>query len=524
MKVKIYDTTLRDGSQAEGISFSVADKIRIALELDKIGVDYVEGGWPGSNPKDIAFFDQIREYDLKNTKIAAFGSTRRANTLAEDDANLNKLVESEAPVVTMFGKSWDLHVLEILKTTLEENVKMIFDSIKFIKDHGRITFFDAEHFFDGYKADSKYAIETIKAAAKAGADCIILCDTNGGTMPGEILSIVKAVKKAVSTPVGIHCHNDSGLAVANSLLAVEAGAEQIQGTVNGFGERSGNADLTSIIPNLKLKYSYDVVSDKQLAKLCDLSQFVDELANRRHNSMAPYVGLSAFAHKGGMHVNAVQKNPISFEHVNPKLVGNKRRVLISELSGRSNIFLKAKELNIDLKPNTPEVKEILQKLKDLEHAGYDFEAAEASFELLVRKTLQKHKNFFDLINMRIIVDKHGDEMITEATLKIQVNNVIEYTVAEGDGPVNAMDNALRKALKRFYPSLVDVELVDFKVRVIEGTKGTGAKVRVLIESQCNGEIWGTVAASENIIEACWKALSDSVEYKLLKDELDKAKA
>jgi len=513
----MYDTTLRDGSQGEGISFSVGDKIRIAHELNKMGIHYIEGGWPGSNPKDIDFFKEISSHNLSNSKIAAFGSTRRANVKAENDANLIKLVEAETPVVTMFGKSWTLHVLEILRTSLEENVNMIHDSIKFIKSNGRQAFYDAEHFFDGYKDDPKYTMETLKAAEEAGADCIILCDTNGGSMPGEVWKIVTDVKKEIKTPIGIHCHNDSGIAVANSLIAVECGAEQIQGTINGFGERSGNTDLISVIPSLKLKYQIDLVTDEQLKTLCELSQFVDELANRRHNSGAPYVGLSAFAHKGGMHVNAVQKNPVSFEHVTPEKVGNERRILVSELSGRSNILLKAKELNIDLDQNTPEVKDILQSLKKLEHEGYEFEAAEGSFEVLVRKSLQKNKNFFDLLGFRVMVEKRDNKLISEATIKLNVKGKEVYTVAEGDGPVNAMDLALRKALQKFYPALSNVELVDFKVRVLEGTSGTEAKVRVLIQSRSEGKYWGTIGVSENIMEACWEALSDSVEYKLLKE-------
>jgi len=517
MNVYMYDTTLRDGSQGEGISFSVGDKIRIAHELNKMGIHYIEGGWPGSNPKDINFFKEISSHNLSNSKIAAFGSTKRANVKAENDANLIKLVEAQTPVVTLFGKSWTLHVLQILRTSLEENINMIYDSIQFIKSNGRQAFYDAEHFFDGYKDDPKYTMETLKAAESAGADCIILCDTNGGSMPGEIQQIVTDVKKAVKTPIGIHCHNDSGIAVANSLIAVECGAEQVQGTINGFGERSGNTNLISVIPSLKLKYHIDTVTDDQLKTLCELSQFVDDLANRRHDNGAPYVGLSAFAHKGGMHVNAVQKNPVSFEHINPEQVGNERRILVSELSGRSNIFLKAKELDINLEQNTPEVKDILQSLKKLEHEGYEFEAAEGSFEVLLRKNLQKNKNFFDLLGFRVIVEKKDNKLTSEATIKLNVKGKEVYTVAEGDGPVNAMDKALRKALEKFYPSLSNVKLIDFKVRVIEGSSGTGAKVRVLIQSHCEGKYWGTIGVSENIIEACWKALSDSVEYKLLKE-------
>ncbi|MEW6536000.1 MAG: citramalate synthase [Candidatus Auribacterota bacterium] len=517
MDVKLYDTTLRDGTQGEGISFSVADKIRIALELDKLGIHYIEGGWPGSNPKDIEFFKQIREYNLKTSKIAAFGSTRRANVKPEDDSNLIKLIESETPVVTMFGKSWVLHVTEVLKTTLEENLKMIYDSIHLMKKNNRLAFYDAEHFFDGYKADRSYAIQTLKAAEEAGADCVILCDTNGGSMPHEIYEIVQDVKRNVSTDVGIHCHNDSGVAVANSLMAVHGGAVHIQGTMNGFGERTGNANLTTIIPNLKLKCGYNVITDEQLRMLCEVSQFVDDLANRRHDNFAPFVGISSFAHKGGMHVNAVKKTPISFEHIDPALVGNQRRVLISELSGKSNITLKAKELNIDLDDNNPEINHILKDLKRLEHLGYEFEAAEGSFELLIRKHLQNHVNFFELIGFRVIVERREGKLISEATMKVRVGNEEHYTVAEGDGPVNAMDCALRKALEKFYPEVARVELIDFKVRVIDEAEGTRARVRVLIESRCDGEIWGTVGVSENIIEACWEALADSVEYKLVKD-------
>ncbi|MCP5462705.1 MAG: citramalate synthase [bacterium] len=518
MNVEVYDTTLRDGTQAEGISFSVADKIRVALELDKMGYHFIEGGWPGSNPKDIDFFKEIKSYKLKNARIAAFGSTRRMNSKPEDDPNLIKIIEAETPVVTMFGKSWKLHVLDILRTTLQENLDMIYDSVKFTKKCGRFTIYDAEHFFDGYKDDNQYALETLLAAERGGADRIVLCDTNGGTLPREITQIIGEVKKVVSVPLGIHAHNDGGLGVANSLAAIEQGAIQVQGTTNGFGERCGNANLTTIVPNLMLKYGYKVISEEQLKGLCELSQFVDELANRRHDNTAPFVGISAFAHKGGIHVNAVQKDSVSYEHIVPELVGNSQRILVSELSGRSNIALKAKELNIDLHEKTPETQSILVKIKELEHQGYEFEAAEGSFELLVRKTLQHHKDFFTLESFRVIVERRDDKLISEATLKLNVQGEQRYTVAEGHGPVDAMDLALRKALRTFYPKIDEIELVDFKVRVLEGKTGTAAKVRVLIESKSGGAIWGTVGVSQNIVEACWEALADSYEYKLLKDE------
>lgn len=512
--VKIYDTTLRDGTQGEGINFGVADKIRIAERLDELGVHYVEGGWPGSNPKDIEFFLKIR---LKNAKVAAFGSTRRKNIKASEDENLKALLEAGTPVVTIFGKTWLLHVHDVVHTTADENLRMIADTIKYLKTKGKEVIYDAEHFFDGYKDNPEYAIKTLAAAD--GADCITLCDTNGGTLPNELGAIIEAVKKEIKQPLGVHVHNDSGMAAANSIIAVELGVQQVQGTINGYGERCGNADLCSIIPNLKIKLGISCITDEQLAKLVDVSKFVDELANIRHNKKLPYVGGSAFAHKGGMHVDAVQKVPRSFEHINPELVGNQRRILVSELSGKTTIQMKASEFGIDLTKDTQEAKEILKTIKHMEHDGYEFEAAEGSFELIIKKALKRHRRFFELEGFRTIVEKREDNrIITEATIKVKIGDKFVLTAAEGDGPVNALDSALRKALEQFYPVITKVRLVDYKVRVLNPKEATAAKVRVLIESTDGKDIWGTVGVSENIIEASWQALVDSVEYKLLREE------
>lgn len=522
--VKIYDTTLRDGTQGEGISFSVADKIRITERLDGLGFGYIEGGWPGSNPKDIDFFKSARKLKLSSVKVAAFGSTRRAGCSVEDDANLRKMLEAETGVVTIFGKSWILHVRDILRTTREENLRMISESVAFMKGRKKEVIYDAEHFFDGFKEERGYAMETLSAAARAGADCLVLCDTNGGTLPMEISSIVKEVVEAVGAPIGIHTHNDAGLAVANTLIAVSCGATHVQGTINGYGERSGNANLCTIIPNLKIKMGVDCISDARLGELTEVSRFVDELANLRHYPKAPYVGVSAFAHKGGVHVNAVVKNPRGYEHIDPALVGNRRRILISELSGRSNVLCKAAELGLELGKNTPQTREILETLKKLEHEGYEFEAAEASFELLMKKSMNLHRRYFDLEGFRVIVEKREDNrLVSEATVKVSVGGKKAHTVAEGDGPVHALDQALRKALKPFYPAIAKVRLADFKVRVLDPKSGTAAKVRVLIESRDDKDIWGTVGVSENIIEASWHALVDSVEYKLLREDEKKGR-
>ncbi|MBU0651211.1 citramalate synthase [bacterium] len=516
-KIFIYDTTLRDGSQAEGVNFSVEDKVEIAKELDMLGIDYVEGGWPGSNPKDIEFFEKIKKVSLKNIKVSAFGSTRRAGVKASEDANLRLLIEAQTPAVAIFGKSWDLHVKDVLRVSLKENLEMISSSVEFLKKNKREVIYDAEHFFDGYKSNPEYALQTIQAAADAGADCLALCDTNGGTIPSEISRIISEIKDKVSASIGIHCHNDGGLAVGNSLSAVEAGAVHVQGTMNGYGERCGNANLCAIIPNLELKMDKKVIGKSGLKKLVDVSYYVSELANMVPDNRQPFVGYSAFAHKGGMHVNAVEKNPVTFEHIDPSLVGNHRRILISELSGKSNIILKSKELNIDLDENSPKIKDILKEIKELENEGYEFEAAEASFNLLIQKVLGKHKPFFELLDYRVLVEKKSDDgLISEATVRMKIKGNEEYVAAEGDGPVNALDSAVRKALVKYYPKLNEMYLVDYKVRVLNAKEATAAKVRVWIRSSDETETWSTVGVSENIVEASWIALIDSVEYKLMK--------
>jgi 2-isopropylmalate synthase len=518
-KIFLYDTTLRDGAQSERISFSLEDKIKIAQRLDEFGFDYIEGGWPGSNPKDLNFFRRIKEIPLKKAKIAAFGSTRRAQVTPEDDANLKSLLESETPVVTIFGKTWDLHVIEVLKTTLDNNLKMIYDSVKYLKSHNKEVVYDAEHFFDGFKSDPEYALATLEAAVEGGADWIVLADTNGGTLPWEVEDIIKKVKERIKIPLGIHTHNDSGVAVANSIIAVKEGITQVQGTINGYGERCGNANLCTIIPILQLKMGYQVLPEEKLAQLTDLANWVSEVANLPPDPTAPFVGRSAFAHKGGVHVNAVLKNPKSYEHIDPSKVGNKRRFLISELSGTSTIVSKVKELNIDIDRDSPLAKMILEQITHLENEGYYFEGAEASFELLVRHALGQDTKLFDLIGLRVIIEKLGDkeETITEATLKLKIGDNVVHVAADGDGPVHALDQALRKALIEFYPELKNIHLSDFKVRVLNGSTGTAAKVRVLIDSSnSKGDTWSTVGVSTNIIEASWEALVQSIEYGILK--------
>jgi 2-isopropylmalate synthase len=522
--VQIYDTTLRDGAQAAGISFSSADKLLIVEKLDDLGVPYIEGGWPGATPKEESFFKEARRLKLKQARLAAFGSTRKTHHAVHSDPQIKALLEAETPVVTIFGKSWTLHVQKVLGTTLEENLSMIRDSVHFLKSHGREVVYDAEHFFDGYHEDPGYAIKTLKAAQEGGADCIALCDTNGGTLTLKIQEVVETVKKHIKVPLGIHVHNDAGLAVANSVVAVQSGVVQVQGTINGYGERCGNANLCSIIPNLQLKLGYSCLPSEKTKTLVEVSRFVDEIANMRHDERAPYVGIDAFAHKGGTHVHAVQKVSKSFEHIDPEEVGNRRRILVSEMSGRSNVMVKAIELGVDLtkEEHDPQIRKIVQELKNFEHQGYEYEGAEASFKLLMRKVLEKHKNFFELEGFRVIVEKQGKARPhCEATIKVKVDGMSEHTAAEGDGPVNALDNALRKALISFYPNLSKVHLEDFKVRVLDAKAGTEAKVRVLIETKDDQDIWGTVGVSENIIEASWEALVDSLEYKLLKDEEEK---
>ncbi|MEA3560571.1 MAG: citramalate synthase [Candidatus Omnitrophota bacterium] len=518
-KIKLYDTTLRDGSQGEGISFSVQDKINIARKLDLIGIHYIEGGWPGSNPKDMQFFSQIKKIHLKNSKITAFGSTRRPHSKAGIDANIKALLKAGTKVVTIFGKTWDLHVKDVLRTTLKENLEMIKDTLVYLKSRRKLeVIYDAEHFFDGYQANPGYALATLSAARDAGCETIVLCDTNGGTITSRLREIITEVNSKINIPLGIHTHNDNGMAVANTIAACECGCRQIQGTINGYGERCGNANLCSIIPNLKLKLGSDCISDKQLKDLTETARFVAETANMVSDNSQPFVGKSAFAHKGGVHVNAVIKKPLSYEHIEPAKVGNKRRILISELSGQSNVLVKAEQLELDLQKGTPQTKKILQLLQELEHQGYQFEAAEASFDLLMKKALGKYKRFFELEGFRVIVEKKGNKLISEATIKLKVNKVLEHTAAEGDGPVNALDKALRKALEKFYPALAGMHLSDFKVRVLNARAGTAAKVRVLIQSQDSEDSWSTVGVHENIIEASWQALVDSVEYKLLKNK------
>ncbi len=516
----IYDTTLRDGTQMEDISFSVEDKLRIAQKLDGLGFSYIEGGWPGSNPKDLKFFKEATRLKLVTAKLTAFGATKRAGGLVQDDANIKALLKSGAQVAALVGKTWDLHVSDDLHIPLAENLELIFESVQYLKTHMAEVFFDAEHFFDGYRANPDYALAALKAAQQGGADCLVLCDTNGGSLTNEIEKAVKAVGKAFpKSCLGIHAHNDSELAVANTLAAVRAGASHVQGTINGFGERCGNANLCSVIPNLKLKLKLDCISDDGMRRLREVSRFVNELANLPANKRQPYVGDSAFAHKGGLHISAVRKNPRTYEHISPEVVGNRQRFLVSELSGRSSILLKAKEFGIKLIGSDKAVKTILDELKKLEEQGFQYEGAEASFELLIKKALGQTKRYFDLIGFRVISEKReeGEEALSEATIMLVVDGELEHTAATGNGPVHALDNALRKALEKFYPQLKEVRLLDYKVRVLDSV-GTASKVRVLVESGDSRDKWGTVGVSENIIEASWQALADSITYKLLKGD------
>jgi 2-isopropylmalate synthase len=513
-EVELYDTTLRDGSQGEGINFSVADKLRIAERLDAFGIHYIEGGWPGSNPRDLEFFAEARRRNFKNAKIAAFSMTRRKGVPVEKDDQMRTLLEAETPVITIVGKTWLLHVTEVLRATPDENLAMIADSIKFCKDHGKIVFYDAEHSFDGYKNEPDYALATWQAAEKAGADCIVLCDTNGGCLPAEVARITIAAKGKLGARVGIHTHNDIGLGVANALAAIEVGATHVQGTINGYGERTGNCNLISVIPNLQLKMGVHCLPEKSLPKLKELSHFVDEIANIRPDPRQPWVGVTAFAHKGGMHVHAVDRVVQSYEHISPEAVGNHRRFLVSDMAGRTNIVLKANELGFKLASDTPELKAIVNKVKELEHVGYEFEAAEASLALLIRKILKHQDPPFFVDAYHVSMRRDGTASICEATVKVRVGNQSAHTVAEGDGPVNALDSALRSALVRFFPQLADVRLTDYKVRILDSMTGTAANTRVLIESTDGKEEWGTVGVSENIIEASLQALADSMEYRL----------
>jgi 2-isopropylmalate synthase len=520
-RVYIYDSTLRDGAQAEGISFTVEDKLRITKRLDDFGVDYIEAGNPGSNPKDLEFFRRIKELGLKHAKLTAFGSTRRARIPVQEDRNVLFLLNADTPAVAIFGKSWDFHVTDIIRTSLEENLAMIRETLAFFKEKGKEVIFDAEHFFDGYKSDPAYAMATLRAAVEAGADWVVLCDTNGGSLPTEIAEITQRVVEEIPARIGIHCHNDGGMAVANSIMAVMKGASQIQGTFNGYGERCGNANLCTIIPNLSLKMGYQCLS-ASLRELTGVSRYISELANMAHNERAPYVGNSAFAHKGGMHIDGVVKNSQSFEHIDPELVGNKRRFLMSEVSGRSTILSRIQEVEPNITKDSEETQLLIDKLKQLEHEGYQFEGAESSFELLIRRSLGKYKTFFTVKDFKVISEQPWKDLNSaSAMIKVQVDGVEEITAAEGDGPVNALDKALRKALGFFYPQLNRIRLTDYKVRVLNSNGGTAAKVRVHIESTDGKKIWGTVGVSTNIIEASWKALVDSIEYALIHQEEEK---
>jgi 2-isopropylmalate synthase len=517
-KIVLYDALLREGPQTQGINLSVEDKIVLAQALDDLGLHYIEGGWPGANPKDTVFFQKAKKLKLK-ARLSAFGMTRRARHKAGEDASLLGLVKSGVSTITVVGKTWDFHVTRALGIPLEQNLEIIYDSLKFLKSKTDEVFFDAEHFFDGYKRNPEYTLKCLEVALDGGADCLVLCDTNGGSLPEDIEAVVTRVhQRFPGAGIGIHCHNDSDLAVANSMAALAAGATQVQGCLNGYGERVGNTNLTSLIPNLALKTGLTFLRPVKLEKLTEISHRVDEVLNQSPRSSAPYVGKNAFTHKGGMHISAVQKATEAYEHVNPEQVGNQRKLVLSDQSGVSAVLHQAGERRIRLNKNTPEARAIIDEVKKMESEGYQFEGAEASFELLLKKALGKHRNFFDLVGFRVIVENRGDEkLVSEATIKVRVNGVLENTVGEGDGPINALDQALRKALTKFYPTLKEVRLTDFKVRVLDAKEGTAAKVRVLIESRDRKDSWGTVGVSENIIEASWEALVDSIDYKLLKD-------
>ncbi len=517
-RIQIYDTTLRDGSQGEGVNFSLQDKLLITRRLDEMGVDVIEGGYPLSNPKDFEYFQEVRQLPLHHARVAAFGMTRRKGIAAAEDTGMKALVESQAPVITIVGKTWDLHVRDVLNTSLDENVNMIADSVAFCKAAGREVIYDAEHFFDGFQANPEYALQTLRAAQAAGASTLVLCDTNGGTLPDDIAAVVARTRQAVRAPLGIHCHNDCDVAVANTLAAVAAGAGHVQGTINGIGERCGNADLVSIIANLALKRGYEVLRPGRLTRLTELSRYVYEIANMNFRANQPFVGASAFAHKGGMHTHAIAKNPVSYEHIDPATVGNERRILVSELSGQSTIL--AKVTQHALQQDRALMAAILNRVQDLEHEGYEFEAAEASFDLLVKKAAGQYQPKFERLAYRVNVEADtAGRPVTEATVKVRLpGGQIMHTVSEGDGPVNALDGALRKALGPFYPGLRDMHLADYKVRVVNARAETAARVRVVIEWHDGDAVWGTVGVSENIIEASWQALVDSFEYKLFKDE------
>jgi 2-isopropylmalate synthase len=517
-RVDIYDTTLRDGSQGLGISFSVLDKLRIAERLDQFGVHYIEGGWPGSNPKDIEFFEEAKRRAFRHARLAAFGATRRKGVTAAGDDQVRLLIDAETPVVTIVGKTWLLHVKEVLQTTADENLAMIEDTVRHLKRHGRFVVYDAEHSFDGYKDEPEYALATLEAAERGGADVIVLCDTNGGSIPNEVAEITRTFSGRLKTAIGIHTHDDIGLGVANALAALDAGATHVQGTINGIGERTGNCNLTSVIPNLAFKYKRESIPQESLATLKEVSQFVDEIANMRPNPRLPWVGAAAFSHKGGQHVNAVQKLQRSYEHIDPALVGNSRHVLMSELAGKSNIIMKARELGFDVSKETPELNAMLKKVKQLEHDGYEFEAADGSLALLIQRELRHEAKPFTVDAYHVSMRSGAKTSVCEATVKVVVGDDHAHTVAEGDGPVNALDGALRAALLTFYPDLADVRLTDYKVRIVNPQSGTAAVTRVLIETSDGTSSWTTIGVNSNIIEASLQALVDSLEYGLKRRE------
>lgn len=522
--IELYDTTLRDGTQAENFNLSVDDKIKVCRQLDRIGIDFIEGGWPGSNPLAVDFFKRMQDVELKQAKLTAFGSTRHFQKSPEMDANIQALLAAKTPAVTIFGKSWDIHVIDALRIELEDNLQIIEDSLAYLRPRVQHLIYDAEHFFDGFKNNREYCLATLGRAIAGGTETIVLCDTNGGTLPHEIPEIIQRVhqycaEQESTVRIGIHSHNDSETAVANALMSVQLGANHVQGTINGFGERCGNANLTSIIPALIFKMGLECKVGKQIDQLYTTARMVNELANLPHNRYQPYIGESAFAHKGGVHVSAVQRNPMTYEHIAPEKVGNTRRVLISDQSGKANVLMKAQKYGLDIDQNNPATAAIVSELKRLENMGYQYEAAEASFELLMRKAMGLHRDFFQLEAFRVMHHTQlHQEAVTEATIRLYVEGNEVHTASMGDGPVNALDRALRKALTRFYPSLEDMELTDYKVRVLTGEHGTGAKVRVLVESKDLEDSWGTVGVSVNIIEASWQALVDSIHFKLMKDE------
>lgn len=518
-RLELYDTTLRDGAQREGISFSLADKEKIARRLDELGIGYIEGGFPGSNPKDAEFFERAPHLGLHQATVTAFGMTCRVGMDPVDDPGIQQLLSTGTSVVTVVGKTWDLHVREVLHATLEENLRLITDTCAFLRANGRRVFYDAEHFFDGLKASSDYAMETLRAAARGGAERIILCDTNGGSLPTEIAWIMDQVRREINIPLGIHAHNDAELAVANTLVGVEHGAAQVQGTINGYGERCGNADLCTVIPNLQIKMGVECLTPVQMAYLSEVSHYVSEIANLSRNPYQPFVGASAFAHKGGMHADAMAKCEESYQHIDPGLVGNHSRVVVSELSGRANVLTKAYELGIPLEEDPEQVRSVLTRVKELESQGFQFEGAEGSMELLLRRMQPGYQAPFELLDFTVLVESRwGRGLVSEAMVKLRIGDEVVHTAAEGNGPVNALDAAVRKALLPVYPQLKHARLTDYKVRILDETEGTGAQVRVLIDSADDGHTWSTVGSSENIIQASWQALVDSLEYALSKDE------